>query len=120
MLFRSFEFSGKQPETCELLTRYLPLEPSRNYRLTITYATTALAGNTGLKWRVLDSVAGSDLLPGAWLHASEGSQLRKQFVFSATTGVRLGRLILEYNRIPGTVLIEGSLSLSAVELAFAE
>ena len=115
-----FDFSGKQPEICELLSRYLPLEPSRHYRLTVTYETTTLSGNTGLKWRVLDSVAGSDLLPEAWLHASEGSPLRQQFAFSVASGVRLGRLLLEYDRIPGTVLIEGSLSLRAVELAFAK
>lgn len=88
--------------------------------MTVTYETTTLSGNTGLKWRVLDSVAGSDLLPEAWLHASEGSPLRQQFAFSVASGVRLGRLLLEYDRIPGTVLIEGSLSLRAVELAFAK
>jgi len=115
-----FEFSGKQPETCELLSRFLPLEASRNYHLTVTYETAALTGNTGLKWRVVDPT-GSDMLPEAWLPASEESPLRQQqFAFLVTKGVRLGRLILECHRIPGTVRIEGSLSLHSVELAFAE
>jgi tetratricopeptide (TPR) repeat protein len=115
-----FDFSGEQPEDCELLSQLLPLESSRKYRLSIIYRTAGLSGNSGLRWYLVDSATEVDLLPQVWLQASEDSQFRQQILFSVPFGARLGRLILRYKRIPGTTLIEGALSLFALELDFAE
>src|SRR5205085_2759077 len=58
-------FSGKQPETCEILSQFVPLLPEKEYRLRILYETSGLEGETGLKWGVMDAASGVDLLEGA-------------------------------------------------------
>ena len=49
-------FSGKQPETCEILSQFVPLASSKHYRLRIRYDTADLEGDTGLAWQVLEPV----------------------------------------------------------------
>jgi hypothetical protein len=44
-------FSGKQPETCEILSEFVPLAPARKYRLRIRYEANEIGGDTGLNWR---------------------------------------------------------------------
>src|ERR1017187_1596150 len=34
-----FDFTGKQPEHCELLSQFVPLEPAREYRVVVSYET---------------------------------------------------------------------------------
>jgi hypothetical protein len=114
-----FDFSGKQPESCELLTEWVPVEPARAYRFVVRYATDGLDRDTGLKWRVLDVTTGADLLStGGWLTGNQGREAQERYGFSTPAETRLVKLVLAYQRLPGTVRIEGRLSLGNAALGF--
>ncbi len=114
-----FDFSGKQPESCELLSQFLPVEPSRKYRLAAHYETEGLSGDIGLKWRVIDMITGADLLSGAGqIKPGERLENAGQYGFSTPPETRLLKLLLVYQRALGTVRIEGSLSLRSLDLGF--
>lgn len=116
-----FSFSGKQPETCEILSELVPLEPERKYRLSVRYETSQLGHETGLSWRILDSLDASDLLEGAGqLTGKERTEGEQEFAFVTRGQTRLARLVLTYQRVLGTVRIEGWLVLRNVGLGFAE
>src|SRR5579863_2191479 len=110
-------FSGKQPETCEILSEFVPLAPARKYRLSILYATNGLEGDTGLSWRVLDVLDGANLLKGTGqLTGKERVEGEEQFSFTTPAETQLARLVLMYQRALGTVRITGSVSLRNVKL----
>jgi hypothetical protein len=114
-------FSGKQPENCELLSQFLPLESDRQYRLRVRYSTDDLNGDTGLAWHVLNPLTGADLLQDSGhLMASQRQDKEQQLMFSSPQNTQLARLVLTYQRVVGTVRIIGSLSLHQVALGFAE
>src|SRR5439155_6082102 len=46
-------FTGKEPETCEILSELVPLAPRQKYRLRVRYVTSQLGQETGLSWRIL-------------------------------------------------------------------
>jgi tetratricopeptide (TPR) repeat protein len=115
-----FEFSGKQPEQCELLSQFVPVEPAKPYRLVVKYATEGLEGDIGIDWRVVDQGSKADLLLGAGhVGASEGREKAEPYRFQTPEDARLVKLVLVYNRALGTVRIKGSLSLKGVALGFA-
>ncbi len=111
-----FEFSGKQPEDCDLLTQFLPLAPSRRYRLSALYQTRGLSGDTGLAFTLSDS--GQSLLAGPVLTPTNTSPREVSAVFSTGPLTASGKLSLRYKRSLGTVRIEGSLTLQEVKLRF--
>ena len=114
-----FDFSGKQPESCELLAEFVPVEPLRPYQLVVRYATDGLDGDTGIKWRVMDVRTGADLLLGAGhVVASARKETAEPYKFSTPAEARLVKIVLAYERALGTVRIEGSLSLRNVALGF--
>jgi hypothetical protein len=114
-----FDFSGKQPESCELLAEFVPVEPLQPYQFVVRYATDGLDGDTGIKWRVMDVTTGADLLRGAGRVITSARQEKAQpYKFSTPAEGRLLKLVLAYERAPGTVRIEGSLSLGNVALGF--
>ena len=114
-----FDFSGKQPETCQLLLEFVPVVPARPYQFVVRYTTDGLDGDTGLKWRVLDAVTGADLIPASgWMTGSERRQKEERYEFSTGPETRLVKLALGYQRPAGEVRIEGSLSLEDVSLGF--
>lgn len=102
-------FSGKQPETCEILSQFVPLLPEKDYRLSILYETSGLEGETGLTWGILDAAGGMT-----------ASQKNLELTFHTTAETQLGRLVLSYHRVLGTVRIEGDILLRNVKLALAE
>ena len=116
-----FDFSGKQPEQCNLIEQYVPLVPSRTYQLSVRYYTRGLTANpptsTGLRWQLANSVP-LPLQPDTPLPASE-SALVARYTFSTSPQSDLANLQLTYHRDPGTVRIEGSLYLLSVNLGFA-
>jgi tetratricopeptide (TPR) repeat protein len=108
-------FSGKQPEQCELLSQVIPLEPERAYRLTTAYNTRDIDRDSGISWRLL-VFEGPDLPIGNLQGGVETSQAR----FVTPPGAHLGRLVLKYQRMKGTVRIEGAVQIRSVELSYAQ
>jgi tetratricopeptide (TPR) repeat protein len=114
-----FEFSGNEPEQCELLSQYVPVEPGRPYRLVVSYSTEGLEGDTGIDWRVVDVQSKADLLRGGGhVMASERTEKAETYNFQTPADARLIKLVLAYNRALGTVRIKGSVSLRGVVLGF--
>jgi hypothetical protein len=107
-------FSGGQPESCEILNQWLPVEPSRSYRLGYDYRTPHI-GESGLRWRAYAANGGAEL-SGATPAMSSREWERQQTGFSTGPDCRLARLVLEYRSPPGAARIEGSLWLRHITL----
>jgi hypothetical protein len=104
-------FSGRQPEQCDLLWRYVALEPRRKYRLRVKYRTPE--PDAGMRWEVL--AGEKDLLEGtgALRGAGDGEEALD---FDVPVGTGLGRLLLRYERVKGTVRVEGDAEIGMAEL----
>jgi tetratricopeptide (TPR) repeat protein len=112
-----FEFSGKQPEHCELMSQWVPVKPAKPYRLAVSYETEGLEGDTGIDWRVVDVRTSKDLLAGAGrVLASERREKTEPYTFRTPAEADLVKLVLAFDRALGTVRIKGSLSLGSVAL----
>ena len=111
-------FSGRQPESCEILSQFVPLLPGREYQLRFRYRTSEIAPNTGLRWRIVDAATGSELTKRS-PDLSSDKEKQEEVLFSTAVETRLGRVVLGYERAAGTTRIEGSISLGDVNLAFA-
>lgn len=101
-------FTGKQPENAEILSQYVPLAPRRHYVLSVRYSVAGIGAESGLMCSVgaaknPDLLNGQGLLPGG----AEG-EVEHRIPFETPDKVTLGRLILSYHRMLGTVRIEGS------------
>jgi tetratricopeptide (TPR) repeat protein len=114
-----FDFSGKQPEHCELLSQFVPVEAAREYKLVVNYETEDLEGDPGIGWRIVDVKSGTDLLRGAGhMTASEREEKAEAYKFHTPADARLVKLVLAYDRPLGAVRVEGSLSLRNTALGF--
>jgi len=106
-------FSGRQPESTEILSQYVPLLPHRRYTLTVRDRLSGIGAESGLMctlgWEGQDLLGGRGLLSGA----------TQTFPFQNLDGVTLGRLALAYHRTSGTTRIEGSLTLQSFALTLA-
>jgi tetratricopeptide (TPR) repeat protein len=107
-------FSGRQPESCEVLTQFLPVLESSPYELRFSYRTTGIAPETGLRWRLTDLNGTKILVQGESL-ASE-SERDGTFAFRTPAGAGLVRLTLAYQRALGTTRIAGSIVLRKLRL----
>jgi tetratricopeptide (TPR) repeat protein len=108
-------FSGEQPESCQILTQMMPLEPGRTYRLSYDYRTPGIQ-DSGLRWRVY-GVPGNEELAGAPApQLASPEWTRQELSFSASADCRLARLVLEYRTAAGARPIEGSLWLRHISL----
>jgi len=108
-------FSGRQPEVCEILSKFMPLAPGKAYEFEFEYRTEGVALDTGLHWRLVDSVANKDLIRDSpRLSSQEWRRQRLDFTMPAKSD--LGRLVLYYQRALGTTRIEGTLWLRGVAL----
>jgi hypothetical protein len=108
-------FSGTQPESCQLLTQFLPVEPGRTYQLSYQYRTPGIKPGTGLRWTVYDTASGAELAANPPQLSSETWE-RQVLHFSTTSKCRLARLVLVYRRAPATTRIEGPLWLRQIAL----
>jgi hypothetical protein len=111
--------TGSQPERCDLLRQFVPLEPGRTYRFQARYrarpeGTGGEIRNSGLSWRV--RAADGSVLGESGALATEGAG-ESQFEFAAPQGVRGAWVILEFERSSGSVRMAGSLRLEQVRLA---
>jgi hypothetical protein len=110
-----FEFSGNEPDNFVLISQTVPVEPANRYTLTTAYRPQGIAAGSGLIWKVED--ADTVLARTGSLAAEQGG--RASACFSAPSGASFVNLVLAYQRQPGTVRVEGKLSLESVRLASA-
>ncbi len=112
--------SGEQPERCEPLFQFIPLESSGTYHLTCRYtfsrsSMTIADAPTGLRWEI--EAAGNGLSPiaasGFLIPTKEGSL---GLTFRVPKGVTAGRLVLVHERPRGATRVEGTLILSEVRV----
>lgn len=103
-----FEFSGRQPEQCELLAQNVPVLAGRRYRLRSRYRTSGIASGAGPRWLA------RDLAPGPPLAADDWGE--SWLEFETPQSARVIHLALAYQRIPGTTRITGVLWLEKVRL----
>lgn len=112
-----FGFDGRQPPSCELAAQVLPLEASRRYRLRYYYRTTGAPPGSGLHWRV------GGLSTASWFGQSKDLSSEEwkaeEFDFALPPGETGARLVLRYERTPGTTRIEGALEVRWVSLEYA-
>ncbi|HUJ21653.1 MAG TPA: hypothetical protein VLX58_09045 [Bryobacteraceae bacterium] len=109
-------FDGRQPEACDVLEQYLPLEPSRRYRLRVRYQTDQIEAGSGLRWQMADLASGEEIARSADLGGEQNTEAAVRF--TAPPEARLSRLALIYRRTPGTTRIEGRISLASASLEF--
>ena len=110
-------FSGRQPERCETLVQYVPVQENRQYKLTFRYRTSGIAAATGLAWRIADRNSGNGLGEGRDLSAEE--EVQAQVSFDTPPGCRLARVSLLYQRSLGTTRIAGFIILRSLALELA-
>jgi tetratricopeptide (TPR) repeat protein len=108
-----FEFSGNEADNFVLMSQTVPVGPAKSYALAVAYRTQGIAAGSGLTWQVEE--AGTVLARTASLAAEQGG--RASACFSAPGGASFVNLVLAYQRQPGTVRVEGKLSLETVRLA---
>jgi hypothetical protein len=101
------EFSGSQPEQCELLNQIVCLRHSNRYAFQFEYRTAGLPSQTGLAWS----------LGARREFALAGSPVWAAAVWRFTAIADSERLSLAYHRAPGTTRTEGSLMLRHLRIA---
>ncbi|MBI3680950.1 MAG: hypothetical protein HY235_11205 [Acidobacteria bacterium] len=94
------ELSGRQEERVELIAQLLPVIPGTGYRLRYRYRTQGLAAHSGVRW-----------LAGAVVSEALGSEQRRDASFEFRAAAPLVRLMLVYQREPGTVRPQGTIVL---------
>ena len=124
----ALRFNGRQPESAEILSRYVPLVSGRRYRIA------GCPGESGLRCSLLGA-DGRDLLSGANFARLDKLKQVPQIVdvrargacFSLPAGrqpgptnATLGRLVLAYRREPGTTRFEGSIVVKQLAVEAAE
>ena len=96
----SIEFSGREPESCDLLKHALPLEPGAMYVMRFDYRTVELSLHTGISWRLGSASQAALDASAAWK--------RQEWRFRAPDAADL---TLTYRRTPGNTRAEGQLFL---------
>jgi hypothetical protein len=107
-------FSGRQPESCDVLTQFLPILDNSNYELRFLYRTTEIETETGLAWRISDLNGLKTLAQGQSLASK--NETEGKLSFSTPAGAGLVRLTLKYQRALGTTRIEGTIVLRKLRL----
>jgi hypothetical protein len=98
--------SGRQPEACELLFRYSPVEAGRKHALRYSYAAPRLGPESGIYWRITDAHSGAVLAESPDL-PPQTSLRPETLTFTPPDRTALVRISLRYQRRPGAVRAEG-------------
>ncbi|MGC2401960.1 MAG: hypothetical protein WA510_19340 [Acidobacteriaceae bacterium] len=107
-----FEFSGHEPDKLALLSQVAPVEAQREYVLSVDYLTSGIPPDSGIEWQISDERTGAVLAQTGSLSAEQGGTARARF--TAPPGTAFVHLSLLYQRQPGTVRVEGKLTLKRV------
>jgi tetratricopeptide (TPR) repeat protein len=94
----TLRFNGRQPESVEILSRYVPLVPGREYRVS------GCPSESGI---VCQLVGASSARLDKLKHVPQEN-------------ANLGRLVLAYRREPGTTRLEGSIVVKKLAITVAE
>ena len=100
------EFSGSEPEDCEVTEQIVHLTPG-DYDLLSKYLTTDIAPGTGLRWQILDARSNVQLAASSDLSSPTMRTVSTEFTVPAA--MPLIRLRLRYQRAVGTARISGML-----------
>ena len=110
------EFSGRQPETCDIAGQFVPLLPKRSYSLTVHGRAEGIAPDGGVQWSIITAPAGKRIAGG--LLGFNGSEPGDAvFSFETPADPVPTELLLSYTRTPGQVRIQGRLWIDWVHLA---
>ncbi len=104
------EFSGNEPENCEIAFEDVPLLPGRTYTLSSNYRTESIPANAGVRWIIATAKDGQAI---ATLPLSDPPA---PITFRAPAAQTPTTLSLRYIRNPGTTRPEGTLWIKSVEL----
>ena len=104
--------SGDQPENALLLEQIAPILSERSYRFSVEAELSELDPAAGLGWGA-QCVPSGEALPSAPLAASSANV---DLEFATNGDCRLVRLMLRYDRQPGTVRSAGTLDLISARL----
>ncbi len=110
-----FEFSGEEPDTFQIMDQTVPVRAGKDYALVVDYATVGFPPGSGLVWQVTDLRSDAALGRTASLAAEQGG--RAVACFAVPEGATFVDLSLRYQRQPGTVRVEGKLTLEGVRLS---
>ena len=110
--------TGAQPEQCELLSQFVPIEPGNTLRVNLRYwlrppPSGLRSGRTGIFWAIVDKnrkqIAGAELIASG--------DVREDSFASLLGGSEMGaRLILHYQRPAGSPRMETEIRLQAVSI----
>jgi hypothetical protein len=110
------EFSGRQPESCEVLAQLVPVVESSSYVAVCHYWTARIPPRAGLGWTVSEFPSGRNLAQGAQ-SLSQPEETAVRIPFSTLPGTRMVRLSLVYQRAIGATRIEGKIWLRNMEMS---
>jgi len=107
------EFSGRESDSFLLLSEIVPVQPEEPYTLSIESTSSDVVPGSGLELAAADAASGLILArtPGF----AAGSQ-PSEVCFTTPQGVRFLTLMVGYQQQPGTVRIEGHLTIRKVSL----
>lgn len=108
-----FEFSGRESESILLMSQVVPVEPQQPYTLAVEDASADIPGGSGLEMEVADAASGSVLARTTGFAA--GRQ-QSRACFTTPQNVHFLTLMLDYQRQPGTVPLEGRIAICKISL----
>ena len=103
-------FSGRQPEACELLRQYMPVEPGAEYQLQWKATADGLTAPSGLMWSL------RDFHENAAGHVSPDLLDRNPEWRFRAPAANLCLLTLEYARPAGITMASGTVTLHSVSM----
>jgi hypothetical protein len=107
------EFTGTQPEECNVAEQAVALTPGR-YSMNYAYKTSEIAAGTGLEWQVIDVKSNTVLARSPDLSSDELKTSATGFSISPGSSVVLLRLA--YRRVLGTPRISGTLTVKSIQI----
>ena len=109
------EFSGSQPESCELVSQLVPLLPNRQYRIKVRYRFRSASIATGLQLSVVPVPSSKPVMVGTMNPAAE-EFMEQSFPFQSPPQQGPMKILFSYNRLPGTTRMEGMLWIQSIHL----
>jgi len=108
-------FTGRQPESCLVLSQLIPVTENTRYEAEYRYNTSGIADLAGLSWSV-EFPDSKDTAPTSADIPAQAHEDRRAFPFDTPPGCRLVRLGVTYRRALGSTRIEGWLMIRQVRL----
>ena len=107
------EFTGTQPEECNVAEQALALTPGK-YSMSYAYQTSDIGPGTGLEWQIVDAKSNTVLARSPDVSSDELKY--SGMGFSVPPGSSLVWLRLAYRRVLGTPRISGTLTVRLIQI----